>query len=70
MSDTEAIDDETCLCQTFVPAEKRIDFLEIREDKNGKRAWRTVLRYHQDCPEHGIVVLEPVPSEPTQAPAK
>jgi len=62
MSDSESHDEDPCLCQSFVPAEKRVDFLEIRPDKDGKMAWRTVLRYHQDCPEHGIVDLTASPN--------
>jgi hypothetical protein len=41
-----------------VPVEKRIDFQMIRPDpKTGKPKLKTVLRYHKDCPEHGLKEL-------------
>lgn len=49
-------DPEDCLCQVkVVPEDKRIDFLEVRlAPKDGKARWTTVLRFHKDCPIHGV----------------
>lgn len=57
LSDLEDFNDEECLCQMkVVPPEKRIDFIELVDGKDGKRKWTPVLRYHKDCPFHGIKV--------------
>lgn len=57
MDNSEEIDDEACLCQGFVPENKRVDFYAIRPDKKtGKPKATVVLRYHQDCPDHGLNV--------------
>lgn len=60
MNEPVVEDDESlCLCRTFVPEEKRVDFDEVVTDpQTGKRAWKTIVRAHQDCPFHGIVVME------------
>lgn len=56
-NDLDDFDPEDCLCQMkVVPEDKRIDFLEVRETKDGKKKWTTVLRFHKDCPIHGIKV--------------
>ncbi|MEQ6333271.1 hypothetical protein [Sphingobium sp. MK2] len=47
--------DDPCICHGVVPKEKRIDFDQfLLHEKSGKRKWKTVLRYHKDCPEHGV----------------
>jgi hypothetical protein len=52
-------DEDLCLCRKFVPEDKRVDVDEIVADpKTGKRGWKTIIRAHQDCPFHGIVVME------------
>lgn len=63
MGNGQAIDDfdaEACLCQMkVVPEDKRIDFDKIVLDpKSGKHKIKTVLRYHKDCPIHGIEVSD------------
>lgn len=60
MPSTEAIttEEDDCPCMGKVPVDKRIDFQMIRTDpKTGKPKLKTVLRYHKDCPEHGIKEL-------------
>lgn len=54
----EEFDPEECLCQMkVVPEDKRIDFQQVMVDpKTKKPKIKTVLRYHKDCPVHGIVV--------------
>lgn len=49
-------DPADCLCQVkVVPADKRIDFLELRQSpKDGKVRWTPILRFHKDCPIHGL----------------
>lgn len=57
MSVTEANlpEDDPCLCQGKIKPEDRMDFQVIRDDpKTGKPKWKTILRYHKNCPEHGI----------------
>lgn len=48
-------EDSECLCQDNVPIGKRID-VQAREydEKRGKWRWRNKIRYHQDCPIHGL----------------
>lgn len=47
--------EEDCLCQGKVPEDKRIDYLvNVFDEKRQKRRWKSLLRYHQDCPIHGI----------------
>lgn len=63
MSNSQAIEDfdaDACLCQMkVVPEAKRIDFQQIvRDPKTGKPKIKTVLRYHKDCPIHGIEVSD------------
>lgn len=54
-TDIDDFIEEECLCQMkVVPEDKRIDVLEIREGRNGKLKWTPVLRFHKDCPYHGI----------------
>lgn len=56
MSSTEIQEDDGCLCQGKVPVESRMDFQVIRSDpKTGKPKWKSVLRYHKNCPTHGII---------------
>lgn len=43
-----------CLCQGVVPKEKRVDFEQRIQGKDGKWKWKCVLRCHKDCPEHGV----------------
>lgn len=45
-----------CLCEDHkaVPADKRIDYLVKALDKQGKPKWKIALRYHADCPIHGV----------------
>lgn len=44
------------MCQGKVPAEARIDFqVQVTDPKTQKLKWKTVLRYHKHCPDHGIV---------------
>jgi hypothetical protein len=58
MSATETMEQDPCLCQGKVPEDKRIDFQTLRPDpKTGKPKLKTVLRYHKDCPEHGLKEL-------------
>lgn len=48
-------EDDGCLCHGKVPVEDRMDFLALRPDpKTGKPRWKCVLRYHKQCPVHGI----------------
>jgi hypothetical protein len=48
---------EKCLCNEFVPADKRIDYQQVvADEKTGKRDWKTLMRAHQDCPHHGVIV--------------
>lgn len=51
-------DPETCLCQMkVVPKDKRVDFDElVRDVRTGKWKIVTKLRYHKDCPFHGVKV--------------
>lgn len=63
MSNGQALEDfdpDACLCQMkVVPEAKRIDFLQIVPDpKTGKLKVAVVLRYHKDCPIHGIEVSD------------
>lgn len=52
-------DDDPCLCRKFVPENKRVDFEAIRPDKKtGKPKLTVYLRYHRDCPEHGLNLVE------------
>lgn len=63
MPDSDLIEDEEpCLCQSFVPEDKRIDFMAVRPDaKTGKPKMKVYLRYHQDCPDHGLALHEGEP---------
>jgi hypothetical protein len=61
MSNVQASDDfdaEACLCQMkVVPEDKRVDFQQlVRDPKVVSSKVKTVLRYHKDCPFHGIEV--------------
>jgi hypothetical protein len=61
MSNDQLPDDfdaDACLCQMkVVPEDKRVDFQQIvRDSKTNKFKVKTVLRYHKDCPFHGIEV--------------
>jgi hypothetical protein len=63
MSNSQALadfDPEACLCQMkVVPEDKRIDFQQlVRDPKTNKLKIKTVLRYHKDCPFHGIEVRD------------
>jgi hypothetical protein len=51
-------DPDACLCQMkVVPEDKRVDFQQlVRDPKTNKWKVKTVLRYHKDCPIHGIEV--------------
>lgn len=50
-------DDDACLCQGPVPDEKRVDVQQlIYDEKRKKHRWRNMIRYHADCPIHGIEV--------------
>ncbi len=50
-------DEDSCLCQGPVPDEKRVDIQQlIYDEKRKKQRWRNMLRYHSDCPIHGIHV--------------
>jgi len=60
------LDESLCLCREFVPEGKRVDVQQIvRNDKTGKREWKTLMRAHQDCPFHGIkvTVMEACPED-------
>lgn len=49
-------EEDACMCQGKVPAEARIDFqVQVTDPKTQKLKWKTVLRYHKHCPDHGIV---------------
>jgi hypothetical protein len=59
MSNDQALSDfdpDACLCQMkVVPEDKRVDFqMLVRDPKTGKPKIKTVLRYHKDCPTHGV----------------
>lgn len=47
---------DPCLCQMkVVPEDKRVDFQQlVRDPKTNKWKIKTVLRYHKDCPFHGV----------------
>lgn len=64
MSVTGDFDEADCLCQGFVPEDKRIDFMNVLPDKKtGKPRLQTWMRYHQECPIHGLN-LRMGPSKP------
>lgn len=47
--------DEDCLCQGGVPDDKQVNVQQlIFDERRNKQRWRNVLRYHADCPIHGI----------------
>jgi hypothetical protein len=49
--------EETCLCVSKVPKDARIDFIQWVVDPDTKLGkWKTVMRAHKDCPDHGIEV--------------
>ncbi|ARK07477.1 hypothetical protein LAV_00077 [Sphingobium phage Lacusarx] len=59
----EAMDDfdeADCLCQgKAIPKEKWIDFMQrVFDEKTQLWKWKTVLRYHKDCPIHGIHIKD------------
>lgn len=59
MTDATSNPEPSCLCVKVVPEAKRIDYDQVVADpKTGKRAWKTILRAHQDCPEHGLIIEE------------
>ncbi|USM11539.1 hypothetical protein vBCbaSRXM_94 [Citromicrobium phage vB_CbaS-RXM] len=59
MAQHNEIDESNCLCRKFVPADKRIDYdQQVRDPKTGKLVWKTLVRAHQDCPEHGLVIVD------------
>lgn len=54
---TDDWDEADCLCQGKVPEDKRIDFLQRKfDEKKQVWKWKSQLRYHKDCPIHGIKV--------------
>lgn len=47
-------DPDECLCSGKVPDAKRIDVMDrVFNEKKQKHVWKTLVRYHQDCPVHG-----------------
>jgi hypothetical protein len=52
---SEDWDPADCLCQGKVPEAFRID-LEIRifDEKRDKWRWKPKVRYHKQCPIHGL----------------
>lgn len=66
-ADFDDFDESKCLCQMkVIPEGKRIDFISLRpHPKTGKLRWAPVLRYHKDCPYHGIKVRDAERSEST-----
>ena len=49
----EECDHEACLSQK-APEAKRIDVQQrVFNEKKQKHVWKTLVRYHQDCPVHG-----------------
>ena len=52
---TDDFDEDDCLCQGVVPKDKRVDFEQrVFDEKTQKWKWKTMLRYHKDCPVHGV----------------
>ena len=56
MTDATPDEQSPCLCVKVVPEAKRIDYDQIvTDERTGKQKWKTMLRAHQDCPEHGLI---------------
>lgn len=56
MTDVPPEQETPCLCVKVVPEGKRIDYDQIvTDERTGKQKWKTMLRAHQDCPEHGLI---------------
>lgn len=46
--------EDDCLCQGKVPDDKRIDIQQrLFDEKRQKWRWKSLVRFHQDCPIHG-----------------
>lgn len=47
--------DESCLCQGEVPDELKVYLQQlVYDEKKQKERWKSVLRFHIDCPLHGV----------------
>lgn len=65
MTNEDDFEEEDCLCQGKVPDDKKVDFLRrVFDDKRKKWKNKVLLRYHKDCPIHGIKVTYASRTEP------
>jgi hypothetical protein len=59
---TDALTDDDCLCQGKVPKDRQMDVIQYvtETDQKGreKSRWKPVLRFHMDCPHHGVKVID------------
>lgn len=50
-------DADDCLCQGEIPEEKKVYVQQhVYSEKLKKKRWRNALRFHIDCPIHGVTI--------------